>query len=148
MSLYNFDAARDEKQRAHMQDLEARRVCVFCPEHIHNENGDTVIDETTNWIVKHNSYPYKSSKLHILLIPKRHIFELTELNQKEHSEYFGLLAMCKRKFKLDSYAIAIRSGDMRRNGGSIEHLHAHLIVGDTSDPNHEPIRVKVSSKPA
>ncbi len=147
MSLYKIEAGRSDTQKAHMEDLEARGVCVFCPDHIRNEDGESVIFETPAWFVKHNSYPYKSTRLHLLAIPKQHTAELSALAPEAQAEFFTVIEQCIGKFSLASYAVVIRSGDMAHNGGSIEHLHAHIIVGDTSDPNHEPIRVKVSSQP-
>jgi len=32
--LYDLEAARSPEQRAYMAGLEARGVCIFCPEHV------------------------------------------------------------------------------------------------------------------
>jgi hypothetical protein len=50
------------------------------------------------------------------------------------------------KYGYPSEALIGRSGDMRRNGGSVEHLHLHYIVGNTDNLEHEEIRFKVSSQ--
>jgi len=146
MSLYNFDAARSEKQRQDMQDLDARGICIFCPEHITND-GSKILFETKHWIVKTNKYPYKDTKHHIVLVPKEHVPTISKLSKEAQEDFLPAVARSEKKFKLDSYAIGIRSGDMRYNGGSIEHLHAHIVSGKVDDPNHEPVRFKMSSRP-
>jgi ATP adenylyltransferase len=146
MSLYNFAAARSDEQLKDMQNLDSRGVCIFCPEHIGEDKQELLID-TDSWMVKENSYPYKDTKLHLLLVPKEHVSTISKLSLAAQKEFLPLVSKCERKFKLTSYALAIRSGDMRRNGGSIEHLHVHIVVGNTDNPDHEPVRFKMSSRP-
>ncbi len=147
MSHYHHTAARSEEQLRKMRDLEARGVCMFCPEHIHREAKGTVEFESDNWIVKKNDFPYANSKLHLLIIPKFHVSLIERLPKAAREELLDVITKCSKRHKLKSYAIAMRVGDMRYNGGSIEHLHAHLVVGDVDDPAHEPVRFKMSSRP-
>ncbi len=144
MSLYYFAAARSEEQLADMKQLDARGICIFCPEHI-TEDASPLQYESDYWMIKNNSFPYKNTKLHLLLIPKQHVTTLTALSEEAQADYFSTIAWVEKEYKLDTYAIVTRSGDMRGNGGSIEHIHTHLIVGDVDNPNHEVVRVKVSS---
>lgn len=146
MSHYNNKSARSEAQLKHMQDLARRKICIFCPENIHEDKNKIEI-ETAHWLVKKNSYPYEHTKLHLILIPKKHVKTISELPTESMSEFLALVAACENKYKLASYAVGIRSGDMRLNGGSIEHLHAHLVVGDTNNPDHRPVRFKMSNRP-
>jgi len=146
MSQYNPKVARSKAQLEKMQDLIKRGVCIFCPEHIH-EDSEKIQIETKHWMVKKNSYPYERTKLHILLIPRVHVSTVSKLPKAAKAEFVDLIAKCEKHFKLTSYALGMRAGDMRYNGGSMEHLHAHIVVGDTDDPNHEPVRFKMSSHP-
>lgn len=144
--LYNFDAARNEHQLAKMQDLEAKGVCIFCPEHIHEDEEELIID-STHWMVKKNTYPYKGSKLHLVIIPKLHVSTVAELPIEAQQAFLPTIVECETLFKLGSFAIGMRSGDMRYNGGSIDHLHAHLLVGGIDSSDSEIIRFKMSSRP-
>jgi ATP adenylyltransferase len=146
-SGYNHKAARLPEQAEQMKDLAARGVCAFCPEHIHAESRNKVNLETDHWFVKDNDYPYEGTKLHIMLIPKAHVSTISELPKAARQEFLEVVSQIEKLHKLTNYAVAMRSGDPTRTGGTVEHLHAHLIVGDTDDPNHEPVRVKVSSRP-
>ena len=145
---YNFDTARREDQLKQMRDLAARGVCAFCRENIEAEMREPIELETDHWVVKKNDYPYERTKLHLLLIPKEHVNTLSKLSPASRHDLIDTIVQAENKWSLTSYAVGIRSGDMRYNGGSVEHLHAHIIVGDTDDPNHEPVRFKVSSRPS
>jgi len=146
MSLYNFEAARSEEQRQDMIDLDNRGICIFCPEHI-QDDGSEIFFDTDYWIVKENKYPYKDTKAHLVLVPKEHVATISQLSKEAMEEFLSVVSQCETKFKLSSYAVGIRSGDMRFNGSSIEHLHAHIVSGDTDNPKHEPVRFKMSSRP-
>lgn len=146
MKQYHYKAARSQAQLKEMERLAKAGICIFCPEHIHQDTQKIEI-ETKEWMVKKNRYPYERTKLHLILIPKKHIKTLSELPKAAQDEFIPLVAEIEKKYKLTSYGLGIRSGDMRFNGGSIEHLHMHLVVGDTDDPNHEPVRFKMSSRP-
>lgn len=146
MSLYNLGAFRSQEHRDEMVRLDKAGICIFCPKHIHQDD-EKVEEETNNWMVKKNRYPREGSKLSLLFIPKKHVKTISELDKDVMDQFLPLVSKYEKKYKLDSYAIVIRSGDMRYNGGSMEHLHVHLVVGDTDDPNHEPVRYKLSSRP-
>lgn len=145
---YNHQAARLPEQAQQMQDLAARGVCAFCPQSIRNETKEPIEIETEHWFVKRNDYPYERTSHHFLLIPKEHVHTISELSAGAQEEFLTLSAKVEKKFALPSYAVAIRSGDMRYNGGSVEHLHAHIIVGDAEHPDDSPVRFKVSSRPS
>lgn len=144
---YNLEAARQEQQINRMQNLAARGICAFCPEYIQNETDSPIEIETKHWVVKKNDYPYERTKLHLLLIPKLHVQTLADLPVTAQQELIPTIVKAAQLHHLDSYAVGIRSGDMRYNGGSVEHLHAHLIVGDPEHADAEPVRFKMSSRP-
>jgi ATP adenylyltransferase len=146
VSLYNFEAARAKEQLEEMQRLDEEGICIFCPEHIHKASQPIEI-ETDHWMVKKNDFPYANTDLHLILIPKVHVPTAALLPKAAQMEFMPLVVKCETLFQLGSYALAMRSGDMRFNGGSIEHLHAHIIVGDVKNPDHQPVKVKVSSRP-
>jgi ATP adenylyltransferase len=145
-SLYNFDAARSDAQRREMEDLDEAGVCLFCPEHI-DKAVNKLEFETEYWMVKKNDYPYENTNLHLLLIPKAHVATVSKLPKSAQQEFMPLVFRCESLYQLGSYAIALRSGDMRYNASSIQHLHAHLVTGDVDNPDHQPVRVKLSSRP-
>lgn len=147
MNEYNLDVARNEQQRKQMQELSDRSVCAFCRENIETEQKQPIEYESDHWVVKKNDYPYKNTHLHLLLIPKYHVRTISELPLAARQDYLETVIHCEKHWDLKSYALGFRSGDMRLNGGSVAHLHSHIIVGDTSATEHEPVRFKMSSRP-
>ena len=70
--------------------------------------------------------------VHILIIPKRHIESVNEL-QKEDRELAGNMILAakglarKLKISQDGYKLLFRTG--KHGGQEVEHLHLHLIGG-------------------
>jgi dihydrofolate reductase len=146
-SGYNLTTARSEAQRSQMAGLMQRGVCNFCPEHIESEQKEPIELRTDHWVVKKNDYPYVGTKVHLLLIPREHVLTFSKLSKAAQRDFSNTITKAEQQWSLSSYALGMRSGDVRFNGGSVEHLHAHIVVGDTSDLQHEPVRFKMSSRP-
>lgn len=146
-SRYNFDNARHDEQSRRMQKLEQQGDCFLCLNTLKGmpEAGPPEL-ENAYWYVKKNDFPYKDTSVHLLVVSKQHVSTLKELSIAAHNGFLAIVTECENKYKLDAFSIGMRVGDMRFTGGTIAHLHAHIIVGDTSNPNHEPVRFKMSTK--
>lgn len=144
---YSLDNARFGEQADQMKDLAARGVCAFCWEHFENEHREPIELKTEHWIISKNDYPYDGSKIHLLLVPKEHVGTFAELSPEARRDFADTVVRAEKKWDLKHYALGMRSGDMRYTGGTVEHLHAHIVVGDVDDPGHEPVRFKMSSRP-
>ncbi len=147
MSNYNLTNGRTPEQLEQMRRLEESGICAFCSKHFNAEHKNPVEFETDNWVVTKNDYPYQNTKLHVMLIPKVHVKTVSELSKAARSEYLDLIARIETHWNLESYAQFMRSGDIQYNGATVEHLHAHVIVGDYENDDFEPVRVKLASKP-
>lgn len=145
MSLYFLDAARSDEQRQKMVELEAAGICVFCEEHFAEHHREPAVYAGDHWLLTKNDYPYPGSRLHYLLVARKHVSRLEQLPSGAANELFQIIGWLNGKDQVASGALLLRTGDMRYNGGSIEHLHAHYLVGDVADPDHQPIRIKISS---
>jgi ATP adenylyltransferase len=138
MSLYDFDAARTDAQRAKMEDLAARGVCIFCPEH-----AGELVHRGEHWYVKHNDFPYDGTVAHYLIVPLRHVVAFDELPDEAGAELWALKRMLKARHPARATATVERSGDMRFNGGSVAHLHTHFVALD--DAPSATVRFRVSA---
>jgi diadenosine tetraphosphate (Ap4A) HIT family hydrolase len=74
-----------------------------------------------------------------------HIKTISKLSPAARAEFLDVVKRIEIKYKLKSYAIGMRSGNMRFNGGSVEHIHAQIIVGDITKIDHQPIKFKMSN---
>ncbi|MEI8072863.1 MAG: dihydrofolate reductase [Candidatus Saccharibacteria bacterium] len=145
--LLYLPAARSQKQVEHMQQILNDGICPFCPNWISWYHEGEIELNGHHWIVTRNYNPYSGTKLDLLIIPKSHVENFDELNNRAQNEFSEILVEIIRHFGLEYGAIGMRFGDMTRTGGSVRHLHAHLKVGDVDNPNHEPIKFKMSSIP-
>ena len=149
MSDYNFDTARVQAQKEKMERLARENICAFCPQHLAEFHDNPVEFQTKYWVVTKNDYPYENASVHLLIIPTEHVSTVSELSEAAQAEYLKVVSRVEKEFALKSYGIAMRSGDFRYNGGSVKHLHAHVLVGDFTDPdNHQKLKFKFSSVPS
>jgi diadenosine tetraphosphate (Ap4A) HIT family hydrolase len=143
---YNMRNARVKAQMVKMQELMDRGICAFCEEHFEEYHDNPVELKTKYWIVTKNDYPYERTQLHLMLVPRVHVRTITELGQRARADMLEALVEIERRWALDSYAIGMRVGDPHWNGGTVEHLHAHVIVAERESAEHEPVRFKMSTR--
>jgi diadenosine tetraphosphate (Ap4A) HIT family hydrolase len=144
---YNVSAGRSQKQVDNMRELEADGTCFMCYDNLLAYKNNKIEFETTHWIATKNAYPYEHTTLHMLLIPRRHVRSLSDLSKEERADLIEAIVEVEKQFNLDSYAVGMRCGDFRYNGGSVEHLHAHIITGERDLDKFEKVKFKVASHP-
>src|SRR5689334_18893361 len=66
--LYDVDAGRSDQQRAYMEELEAKGICIFCPEHVAEYQGQPVEFSGEHWYVTRNDFPYEGTVAHYLIV--------------------------------------------------------------------------------
>lgn len=126
--LYDLDAARTEQQRAYMEGLQADGICIFCPEHVGEYHANPIEHRGEHWYVTRNAYPYRGTTDHFLIVPHRHVRSFDELPDAAGAELWALRRWLKDRLAPVAMATVERSGDMRFNGGSVAHLHVHVVA--------------------
>ncbi|HEX3082036.1 MAG TPA: HIT family protein [Candidatus Saccharimonadia bacterium] len=147
-SGYDLRHARVEAQKQKMRDLIKQGICAFCEEHFETYHDNPVEFQSEHWTVAKNDYPYTGTALHLLVVSRKHVSMFSELAPAARADFTEVLCEVEKRWKLPSYAVGIRVGEIEVNGGTVDHLHAHIVVGDVDDPGHEPVRFKMSSKRA
>ena len=147
MSLYFVGNARYADQAERMRALEAAGVCLFCPDQVDELGDPDVVLREHDWVVRRNAYPYRNTRLHLLVVPRRHVADLLDLTDEELAGFWSVGRALRERYDLAFYGLGARCGDCRYTGGTIEHVHVHLLVGDVDDPEHAPVRLKLSSRP-
>jgi ATP adenylyltransferase len=142
VSLYHLDNSRGDQQTAYMRRLAADGICIFCPEHLVADPEQEIIHRTECWIVTPNKFPYTGTKLHLMLVPDEHVTDLLDLSPAAQQDFWTALGWIRERYGLTYYGLGARNGDCRYTGGTIAHVHVHVIVGD---PDQGPVRFKVSS---
>lgn len=146
-TFYYLGNSRNDDQRQQMVDLESRGVCLFCPNGLAADTDQRIALSTDHWNVTENEFPYSGTRLHLLLVPKMHVSDLLHLDERARADMWTALDSIRRHFSLTFYGLGARNGDPRYTGGTIAHVHMHVIVGDVDDENHHPVRLKLSSRP-
>lgn len=118
----------------------AQEVCVFC-------DAQTKPDGTESWIVRRephafvilNIWPYNSG--HVMVCPARHVEAPSELTPEEGSALFSLAARMTDVFRRNLRADAVNLGANLGGaaGGSIAHLHLHVVPRWAGDTNFMPV---------
>ena len=107
--------------------------CVFCLENFEQELTEEDAERLVVYKGKHvfvmlNRYPYAAG--HLMVIPYRHVMDLTDLSDEERSEFMDVVNLsCKAIRKIcrpDGINMGINLGKAAGAGIS-EHLHGHLV---------------------
>jgi len=140
----NMQNARTPEQVALMQKIIDDGVCPFCAEYFKKYHPKPIIKETEYWFFTENMSPYKGTKYHFLMVYKpSHVRKPSDVAPEALADLFVLANWAIEEYKIPGGSIFMRFGDTRYTGSSVEHLHAHLLMGDNDAPDHEPVRVKL-----
>ena len=142
-----MDNNRTVEQLTEMQRLEAAGICLFCPGALRGHDRQRVKFETEHWAVTPNEYPYKGTKLHLLVVPHKHASDMLDLDDESLGDFWNALKMIRERFDLTHYGLGIRNGNCSFTGATISHVHAHVLVGDPALNPEIPVRMRFSSRP-
>jgi ATP adenylyltransferase len=126
--LYSLDAARSDEQREYMRRLADAGVCIFCPEHVEAQQREPIEHMGEHWYVKKNDHPYEGASAHYLIVARRHVVSFDELPDEAGAELWAIKRRLKSALEPVALASVERSGDMLYNGGSVAHLHVHMVA--------------------
>ncbi|HBR14691.1 MAG TPA: HIT family hydrolase [Candidatus Omnitrophica bacterium] len=123
------------------QVIQENKACVFCK--IFGEKKDKenyILVRTQHNYSVLNLYPYNNG--HVLLVPHRHVNDLSKLKKKEREDLFDLLEATKVTLdcvlKPEGYNIGINLGRVA-GAGFPGHLHVHLVPRWKGDMNFMPV---------
>lgn len=114
--------------------------CVFCDKAASAEDEQNLVllrGEKT--FVMMNLYPYNNG--HLLVMPKRHVGEMEDLNEEEMMELFQMTRKMVKVlgyFKPQGFNVGINIG--RAAGAGIPgHFHIHIVPRWIGDTNFMPV---------
>lgn len=140
----NLDNARHDDQRQIMETIVGDDVCPFCMENLKKYHQRPILAEGDHWLVTTNQWPYEHTQAHFLLIAKRHIETVTDLESGAFEELGGHIQRLVRDNGLDYGGIAMRFGDARYTGASVNHLHVHALQAAKDLPDGAKLKMKFS----
>ncbi|MCF8355603.1 MAG: HIT domain-containing protein [Melioribacteraceae bacterium] len=133
------------------KDKKEDESCIFCKnQNIDESNNESMtIYEGNLCFIALNLYPYNSG--HLLVIPKRHISNFTDLTLEEKAEVMELLdrsvKALEESVKPHGFNIGANLGKAA-GAGIDQHLHFHIVPRWNGDTNFMPTlgEVKVISQ--
>ncbi len=114
--------------------------CVFCDKAASAEDEQNLVllrGEKT--FVLMNLYPYNNG--HLLVVPKRHVGEMEDLNEEEMMELFKMTRKMVKVlgfFKPQGFNIGINIGSAA-GAGIPGHFHIHIVPRWIGDTNFMPV---------
>jgi len=109
--------------------MPAKNTCPFC-----NLAGEEILVEKSRVVALVDPYPVTSG--HALVIPKRHVTRLSDLDEREILQIFECVTVLQSTLSTaDGFNVGFNQG--RAAGQSIPHLHCHVIPreeGDVDNP--------------
>lgn len=138
----NLEHTRTSEQKKVMEQIVHDGVCPFCQEHFLKYHTKPILKKGVYWMVTENAFPYNGARVHLLFVHLDHLMH-PPTSGNHLVDLFDLLAWAREKYGVLGGTLLLRFGENKYNGASVDHLHAHLIVGDADNPEHKGVRVKV-----
>jgi len=123
--------------RAEYVGRESPSGCFFCAKlKANNDEDNYVLLRANKVFVMLNLYPYTNG--HLLVVPKRHIGDLTALEQEEALEIIQftqkLVHLLKLAFKPEGFNIGANLSKAA-GAGAPDHFHVHIVPRWQGDTN-------------
>jgi len=112
--------------------------CLFCnfAADLSNDRANLVLERGRDWFVVINRYPYTTG--HIMVVTRRHVEKVSDLEGGEGAEMVQLLARCEsaitRAYGPDGINVGANLG-RSAGAGIVGHFHMHMVPrwhGDTN----------------
>lgn len=122
----NLKNARAGEYKKVIETIAQTGKCPFCPENF-KYHKKPIYKTKGNWFLTNNSWPYKNTQSHLLIIGKKHKENFQELTNRDFKDILELANFGIKKFKIKGGALCMRFGNTEFTGASVTHLHFHII---------------------
>ena len=124
----------------YIKQIGKTKACVFCRIlNAHQNSRDFVFIRTPLSYAVLNIYPYNNG--HALILPNRHVDDISKLSQAERGDMLDTLeatkSLLEKVLKPDGFNIGINLG-RAAGAGFPGHLHIHIVPRWTGDANFMP----------
>lgn len=123
--------------------------CLFEPPGEERQNRDHLLlfrDQMV--VVLLNRFPYANG--HLLVAPKRHLADITELTGEERASLFAMLThattILRRHLAPDGFNIGLNLGQVA-GAGIADHLHFHIVPRWRDDHNFMTVCAEIRTIP-
>ncbi len=114
--------------------------CIFCREHIEDEENELVLHQGKFAAVIMNKFPYNNG--HLLIYPWKHTNRLEDMEDEETLELFSLIkrsvSILKKEMNPCGFNIGMNLGKAA-GAGIDDHIHFHIVPRWNGDTNFMPV---------
>lgn len=115
--------------------------CIFCTKPAEQRDAENyILHRGEQAFVMLNAFPYNNG--HLLVIPYRHVSDLTQLTNEELLDLMHLtqqgVAVLNRAFGADGHNLGMNLGSCA-GAGIADHLHMHIVPRWNGDTNFMPV---------
>jgi diadenosine tetraphosphate (Ap4A) HIT family hydrolase len=129
--LINMGNAREEGQRLRMRESEESKICIFCEQGLKEIHKLPILQQNKTFLVTDNAFPYPGTEHHVLLIPKKHISTIIDIDTESWIDLKQMIEWVIEDRKIQGASLFLRFGDSKYTCSSLSHLHFQLIVGNS-----------------
>jgi len=129
VNVKNASLAKRDDYSAVLARIIKEGRCPFCEENLFTHHRKPLLFKTKYWLVTENAWPYKGTKHHFLLIARVHVEKSEQLPAGAWEDLGRAYKKLTTIYKIPGASLLMRSGDMKRTGATVRHLHAQVIMG-------------------
>lgn len=115
--------------------------CIFCDklESTADQENHVILRGEKTFVLM-NIYPYNNG--HLLIAPKRHVGDITELDEEETLELFQMtqkmVSVLRKAFNPEGFNVGVNLGKIA-GAGVPGHFHIHVVPRWGGDTNFMPV---------
>lgn len=132
-----------------IEELRERSSCIFCELALPGDDKSRlVLHRGKTCFVLMNRFPYNNG--HLMVIPFKHVGELSLLSAPEHAEMMELSAksveVMRASIGAEGFNLGVNIGKVA-GAGILDHVHMHVVPRWVGDANFLPIISDTRSMP-
>ena len=109
--------------------------CPFCEGNIVNK----FVGKTEHWNIVFCEPPYKNTRLHLLILPKRHVISFNEFRREELADLLDAVGLATNKYPFLDKGLGLPIRVKEVGGVTLFHLHWHLIAPEIGENGQIPV---------
>lgn len=124
--VVNKRFARKGEYQKVIETIDKQGKCPFCKDNF-KYHKKPILKRESGWLLTKDSWPYKNTETHFIIIGEKHKEEFSELTKKDFATVANLAEWAIKKFKIPGGALAMRFGNSDYTGATVSHIHFHVL---------------------
>ncbi len=125
-NFVSINNARKGEYKEVIKQINKTGKCPFCKENF-KYHKKPLLKQKGGWFLTENSWPYKDTLYHLIIIGKGHRENFSELTNRDFQTVAYLTRWAIKKYRIKGGGLTMRFGDTGINGASVSHIHFHII---------------------